>query len=242
MALGDSFSSLTGVSRDSALYRTLRASYRKVHPRQYFRPFYSQFGEDVVLTNLVGLRVGTYVDVGAGHPMVGSNTYLLYRLGWSGITVDPVRRNNDLAAKARPRDRQVLALCGRQKSEQMLFEYETYELSTTSQARVEELGRAGVHPVREFELETIPLRSLGLKASPQDAAILSIDVEGSEMDVLDGNDWSSYLPALICCEEWQSPLRGKTEIQSFLGDRGYRLEAYLGLSSVYLHEDSGLGL
>ncbi len=34
------------------------------------------------------LRTGFYVDVGAHHPMLYSNTYYFYKQGWSGINID----------------------------------------------------------------------------------------------------------------------------------------------------------
>jgi hypothetical protein len=34
------------------------------------------------------LRVGTFLDVGCGHPIDGNNTFELERLGWHGVLVD----------------------------------------------------------------------------------------------------------------------------------------------------------
>lgn len=45
---------------------------------------YSQFGEDLVVANifaLLGVKRPTYLDVGANHPLKGSNTALLYARG-----------------------------------------------------------------------------------------------------------------------------------------------------------------
>ncbi|MEI9928867.1 MAG: hypothetical protein WDN44_15790 [Sphingomonas sp.] len=53
----------------------------------------SFFGEDVLLGRLLKTASsGTYVDVGANHPIEGSNTYRLYRQGWTGLTIDPNSR------------------------------------------------------------------------------------------------------------------------------------------------------
>jgi len=77
-----------------------------------YRKFYSQFGEDVILLNLMGSGIGTYIDIGAGHPIRGSNTYALYRNGRSGILIDPILANVELARKRRPRDKALCALVG----------------------------------------------------------------------------------------------------------------------------------
>src|ERR1700736_4330298 len=52
---------------------------------------FSQFGEDLAIFRLVeqfGLSTGIYVDAGAHHPIFGSNTLLLHKMGWRGINVD----------------------------------------------------------------------------------------------------------------------------------------------------------
>ena len=47
---------------------------------------------------------GTYVDVGANHPIIYSNTYHLYRLGWSGLAIDPLPTHKKRFLKTRPKD------------------------------------------------------------------------------------------------------------------------------------------
>ena len=44
------------------------------------RKYYSQFGEDAVLREIIGTKSqkGTYLDIGCYHPRKHSNTYFLY--------------------------------------------------------------------------------------------------------------------------------------------------------------------
>ena len=50
---------------------------------------YSQVFQDLfVLTCLDGKKDGTYLEIGAGDPIYGNNTYLLSQLGWEGISID----------------------------------------------------------------------------------------------------------------------------------------------------------
>ena len=53
---------------------------------------FSQHGEDRLLLEYFHGKPGTYVDVGANYPVKISNTYLLYRNGWRGLTVEPIPR------------------------------------------------------------------------------------------------------------------------------------------------------
>lgn len=62
-----------------------------------YKETYSQLGEDIAITHLLekhlNLQNGFYMDVGCNHPIHCSNTFLLYRKGWNGITID---LNNEL--------------------------------------------------------------------------------------------------------------------------------------------------
>lgn len=203
-----------------------------------YRKFYSQFGEDIILLNLMGSGVGTYIDIGAGHPIRGSNTYALYRNGWSGILIDPILTNVESARRYRPRDRSFCVLCGLDEEATWFWEYETYEFSTCEESRVRQLAEEGVHPFRKYEVKSISLRSLGMKATPLEKVILSIDVEGAEMTVLTHNDWTSFLPPIIIAEEYTPPWLGLSEIRSLLEAKGYELSDRVGLSSIYIHTDS----
>lgn len=53
------------------------------------RNFSEAFQDLFVLTLLNGKTDGTYLEIGAGHPIYGNNTYLLEKsFGWTGISVD----------------------------------------------------------------------------------------------------------------------------------------------------------
>ena len=52
-----------------------------LRPKIFFpRKSYSMLGEDVFINNFFkNKKKGIYLDVGAYHPLEGSNTYLLYK-------------------------------------------------------------------------------------------------------------------------------------------------------------------
>src|SRR5579871_4904708 len=69
------------------------------------RASFAQHGEDVFVTEYFSKQPsGFYLDIGASHPFRLSNTYLLYRSGWKGVTVEPIPRLGNLHRKRRPRD------------------------------------------------------------------------------------------------------------------------------------------
>jgi len=55
---------------------------------------FSQDGEDMVLRRIFSGKLnGTYVDIGAHHPSLYSNTNYFYQNGWTGINIDPLPGN-----------------------------------------------------------------------------------------------------------------------------------------------------
>jgi len=87
--------------------------------------------------------------------MLGSNTFGLYRQGWSGITIDPVSTNVEFAGKCQPRDTSVKAVVGSTNEEKQFYEYEIYEFSTTEMDRVNNLSAQGIHPIRTYLMKSI---------------------------------------------------------------------------------------
>ena len=63
---------------------------RQVYLKKLDKNFYSQFGEDKILFELIpkNFKSGFYVDVGCFHHKKYSNTYLLHKRGWVGVNID----------------------------------------------------------------------------------------------------------------------------------------------------------
>src|ERR1700724_3512198 len=79
---------------------------------------YSQNLEDYHLSlAFAGQATGTYVDVGAGHPIADNVSFWFYERGWRGIVVEPQPELAALYQRLRPRDLAVCSLVGRQGGE-----------------------------------------------------------------------------------------------------------------------------
>ena len=229
-----------GVSKDSDAYRRISRTYWGLKSVRGSR-YYSQFGEDAALTSLLPHDSGFYVDVGAGHATQGSNTYSLYRKGWHGVLIEPIAENVAACRILRPRDRVVQALCGNENTSVPFYEFASWQLSTTSPDVVQRLSGEGHVPVRESTLPMVKLADLEISASPRSPSLLAVDVEGGEMGVLDGNDWETFLPAVVCIEQWDSPLVSSSPVSERLISLGYSLYNFVGNSGIWLHRDSRYG-
>ena len=85
---------------------------RQVYFKKINKNFYSQFGEDKILSELIptNFNNGFYVDVGCFHPKKHSNTYMLFKRGWKGINIDMEKDKIETFDLARPLDYNFLAL------------------------------------------------------------------------------------------------------------------------------------
>ncbi len=68
---------------------------------------YSQNGEDMLINRYFGDRIGSFLDIGAYHPVIENNTYFFYQKGWRGANIEPVPQLHQAFQQARPEDRNV---------------------------------------------------------------------------------------------------------------------------------------
>ena len=68
---------------------------------------YSQVDEDTFLVKYFSKKKGFNIDIGCHHPFRDNNTFLLYKLGWSGLNIDLNRISIDLFNIMRPRDTNI---------------------------------------------------------------------------------------------------------------------------------------
>jgi FkbM family methyltransferase len=175
------------------------------------RASYAQVAEDLLMAHFLGRRDEpvTYLDVGALWPVHASNTYLFYEGGGHGICIDP---NPDLRshyAEQRPRDVFVNCGVGAGSGTLAYHRFEFAVFNTFSAERVQELEKTAHLPGRRLvDTIDVPVRPLmdileeagWRERFPNGFDILSIDVEGWELEVLDSIDWSALRPQVICCE------------------------------------------
>jgi hypothetical protein len=190
---------------------------------------YSQEGEDLVLARMFdGRSTGFYVDVGCFHPIRFSNTYLFYRRGWRGINVDATPGVKADFQKIRPRDINIESFVSADHWPRRFYLLSERALNTASESLAAQ--RAKDNPVYQID-ETITVQPRSLKAildehlsKSQSIDFFSVDVEGSDLDVLISNDWDRYRPEIVVAELLATTLEdvGRHEIAQFLASKGYR--------------------
>ena len=200
--------------------------------------FYSQTGEDKLLRKYLPENAGSYVDVGSGQPVRGSNTYFFYKRGWSGTLIDPIKFNSRLTKLFRRRDTFVRNIVSSKNTALNFYEFYPAEYSTIEKSVAEDLVKRGIKLKYEVNLNPISLAKLNLACQPLEPTLLSIDVEGHDLEVLNSNNWSTFKPRVICVEENISGNKqADKKIANYLISHGYKLVDGTDLSKIYVHKD-----
>jgi FkbM family methyltransferase len=196
----------------------------------YGRRFYSQAGEDMLLSLYYEGKKhkGFYVDVGAHHPYRFSNTAYFYRRGWRGINIEPTP--SLFKAFPRRRRRDINLNVGIGNGEKLTFYvFNEGALNTFDPeiARSRDGSYDGKYRIIDrIEVQTRTLADILDKHLPAGTPIdlLTIDVEGMDFAVLKSNDWTRYLPQFILveCESELDDL-SDDEIYQFLHAKGYSI-------------------
>lgn len=145
---------------------------------------YSQAGEDVIVERLLEREFSRsliYIDVGANHPTRLSNTYRFYRNGWRGFVVEPNQSMLKMHRVIRPEDQHLAIGCGDKPALLGFHHASSHVLSGFSKEKMKSKS------IRKTEL--IPVLPLDLILShheDMEVGLLSVDVEGLDLEVVRG--------------------------------------------------------
>lgn len=171
------------------------------------KKYYSQHGEDYLVWRLFGKKNdGICVDVGAYDGVYLSNSYFLELQGWSGICIEANPKYFRLCQENRNGFACINAACvgNDQPKIVKLFTEQTGLYSSVYSADHESQPETTQNSENDsfVQVKTVTLDEILKEFLPSrdQLDILSIDVEGSELDVLKGLNIGRYRPRLIIVE------------------------------------------
>lgn len=211
---------------------------------------HSQSGEDVISAYIakglgIPLKDCTYLDLGANHAKLLSNTYFFYQQGARGVLVEA---NPDLISelkKERPGD-VVLNRCvslGEKQENLHFYILNGDGLSTTDKESALEAIR--INPdlaiTKEVDVEGITMQDIIRLYFPKAPVIMNIDIEGQEMGILESIPFDTWRPAIIIMEmiDYSNKMvvgQKDKEKMDFMKAHGYVEYANTGINSLFIDD------
>lgn len=197
---------------------------------------HAQYNEDLVLKALLySVKKGTYVDVGANHPDDDSVTKLFYEQGWTGVNVEPIKKQYELFEKRRSRDTNLCLGISDKRSELLFREYTGISGHSTFSKNYMEEEPAELE-YNEYKVKVITLNDLFDKyIKTKKVDFLKIDVEGLEYEVVKSNNWKKNRPTVICIES--NHQEKDKDWDAILSAAEYTRFIFDGLNAYYIAEE-----
>jgi FkbM family methyltransferase len=187
-------------------------------------------------------NIGIFIDVGAANPDYLSVSALYRSLGWKVIAIEP---NPVFCELHRKRGHEVLQYaCGDRDEDDVDFcvvdshgaPYENGQVSYESFSSLAiKASYARIRPQMDVEKIKVRLRRLDtiLQTHAPDIErvdIVSVDVEGWELEVLAGFDFRKYRPKVLVVEN----LFNDPAYRARINEYGYRLWRFVAPNDVYV--------
>lgn len=183
---------------------------------------------DLVFDYLSPIREGVFVEVGANDPEDGSQSLRLEAAGWRGLLVEPLSEHAADLRRLRKAHVEEVA-CGPRDRHDTIMQFKVAGVAST-------LADEFINH-KVVEQETRPVRVVTLDSLLQKHGLdridfLSLDVEGYELEVLDGLSLERYRPSFILIEDRVRDLKR----HDYLTAKGYKVVRRSGANGWYVPE------
>ena len=208
---------------------------------------YSYGGIDLLILNIFKNQdKGFYLDIGCGHPIKNNNTYLLSKKGWSGINIDLDEENISLFNAYRNKDFNVSSAVSDKEGETDLYFYHNKSSLNTISKQNANFQKAKISAIKRIKTQTINKIIENSPYKDKKIDFLTIDVEGSELQILKNFDFNKYTPKVIVVEFLDLSLKKleiknlnisniiKSEIYKLIVSKGYTLANILHSDLVFI--------
>lgn len=191
--------------------------------------FYSQYGQDEYVRNTFFSKLdnGFFVEVGADDGVDKSNTLFFEKKGWRGICVEP----SPTRFKRLKKNRRCLCFNNAIHTESGRMDFldidgygkglsgivDSYDPRHLDRIKQETSGNEKTVYVKNVEVECRPLADIFRESGVKHVDYISIDVEGSELAVLQSISFDEVTFDVFVIENnYDDP-----NIKSFLKEKGY---------------------
>tara|TARA_B100001093_G_scaffold491712_1_gene532079 strand:+ start:1582 stop:2328 length:747 start_codon:yes stop_codon:yes gene_type:complete len=168
-----------------------------------------------------------FVDVGANHPVIDSQSYHLEVLGWEGLLIEPLKEYTDLL-KSKRSNKVIQVACSSKKNHDKILDIIVAGVHSTLNTKPIAVG------VNSNKTQKVKCKTLDyvLKENniQKNFDFLSVDIEGHEMEMFDGFSLNYWMPKLIILEDHVI----NHEKHNYMKKNNYQLICRTGLNSWYV--------
>ena len=204
--------------------------------------FFSQEGQDLILSTYFGKKNGYFVDIGAYDGISFSNTYYFEKvLGWNGIAIEPNAEIYSKLTKNRTcecinacisdKDEVVEFLLIKGDSEMLSGIIDKYHPKHLRRIQREQLKFA--NKMEKIIVSCYTLQTLLNRRNIKEVDILSIDTEGGEFDIIDTFNFKEISINAVVIENPYSDWR----IWHKLNNEGFIWLARTGGDEIYVNKN-----
>ena len=223
--------------------------YHHIKLPNYTTAYYGQHFEDVIILGILRaiykekfcFKTLKYIEIGANHPISGSNTYMFYKKGARGVLVEPNKDLHKLLERVRGKDKLIKScVTERANCDYIDYYYLNYnELNTTNKKFIEKWNQNHLDKITSVvQKVSMPALSINKILSEHftdgNIDIFSIDIEGNEIAIIETLDFMKYSPKIICME-WNTLFNGlKEDIRTIMNNKGYLLHSDTIVNGIFV--------
>ncbi|QDV33353.1 FkbM family methyltransferase [Tautonia plasticadhaerens] len=195
---------------------------------------YAQNGEDILLRRVFrGQAEGFYIDVGASDPFENSITKLFSLDGWRGVNVEPVPAMFERLRADRPGDVNLNVGVSDEAGTLRLYAMPGLESYTSIPEILTGYFQADPDAITAHDVPVVTLREICERhAADRPIDFLKIDVDGHELPVISGGDWSRFRPRVVLVED-----HGTHLWEPLLLAADYHLATFDGVNRFYVRAE-----
>jgi FkbM family methyltransferase len=203
---------------------------------------YSIEAEDLLVARIFSVLLkqhgpGSYLDIGAAHPIQHSNTFYFYERSWSGLCVEPNPQFYALYEALRPRDKALnIGVAGR--SGLLRYHRFTEPLINGFFCRdvVDRHISSGETYLGNSEVPCLSVKDFLNTKIDAPVDFLSLDVELMDAEILKAWDWQVCRPKVICAEIHAPSIESmlECEVATVLKAAGYTAMSKGWLSTIFV--------
>ncbi len=179
---------------------------------------WSQGYEELVIRDYFGdKKKGVFIDIGCAWPLKGSTScFLECELGWTGLAVDALPDYHAGWKDKRKNSRFLnFAVSDCSLEEVTFYRHDWTGVSSLASLQAAKFG--GDEKLTPITVKQITLNEILSKNDIQKIDHLTLDIEGEELNALNGFDIQSYAPQLCCIET------ATDQVAEYFNCHGYQL-------------------